>query len=414
MARVSRRKFLGSLGATGAGLALTAGTIGFGRVESAAGVPAALVPFDGPHQAGIATSEQERLFIAAFDLTTNDREQVKSLLRTWTDAARRMCLGHPVGPVAETSLTPPQDTGEALGLSPANLTVTFGVGPTFFEKEGVDRFGLKSERPSALIDLPAFAGDLLDTNRCGGDLIIQACADDAQVTFHAVRNLARQARGLAVIRWSQLGFGRTSSTSEEQATPRNLMGFKDGTNNIKAEEIDVMNEQVWVGPGDGPAWMRGGTYMVARRIRMLIEVWDRSGLADQEQTFGHEKVSGAPIGKKDEFETVDLSARDSSGYLRIPMDAHIRLANHGMVGGARILRRGYSFTDGMDTRTGQLDAGLFFICFQRDPERGFVAIQRNLASDKLNEYIQHNGSAIFAIPPGVDGNGYWGQTLVEG
>ncbi len=414
MARVSRRRFLGSVGTVGAGLVLTAGAVGFGRIDSASSEVMSTVPFDGEHQAGIATAAQERLFIAAFDLTTSDRTQVSALLQTWTVAARKMCLGQPVGDVARSALVPPIDTGEAFDLPAGNLTITFGFGPSFFGQDDHDRFGLKDSRPATLIDLPAFAGDELDPDRCGGDLIIQACADDAQVTFHAVRNLARLARGMAIIRWSQLGFGRTSSTSETQATPRNLMGFKDGTNNIKAEEADVMNEQVWVGPADDPAWMNDGTYMVARRIRMLIEVWDRSGLADQEQTFGREKVTGAPIGKTNEFDTVDLSARDSSGKLLVPTGAHIRLANHAMVAGARILRRGYSFTDGMDTRTGQLDAGLFFICFQRDPERQFVAIQRNLAGDHLNEYVKHNGSAIFAIPPGVDAEGYWGQALIEG
>jgi deferrochelatase/peroxidase EfeB len=413
MARVSRRRFLGSIGAAGAGLALTAGAVGFGRVESASGEPMGLVPFDGEHQAGIATPAQERLFIAAFDLTTSDRSAVRDLLQTWTDAARRMSTGQPVGAVDGSALLPPVDTGEAIGLPAANLTLTFGFGPSFFERDSKDRFGLKAARPSALIDLPAFAGDELDPTRCGGDLVVQACAEDAQVTFHAVRNLARLARGKAVIRWSQLGFGRTSSTSQAQETPRNLMGFKDGTNNIKAEETDLMREHVWVGPYEQPVWMRGGTYMVVRRIRMLIEVWDRSGLADQEQTFGRDKVSGAPIGTRNEFDTVDLSAHDATGNLRIPEHAHIRLANHGSVDGARILRRGYSFTDGMDARSGQLDAGLFFICFQRDPERQFVAIQRNLATDKLNEYIKHTGSAIFAIPPGVQPGEYWGQALID-
>ena len=414
MPRVSRRRFLGSLGAAGAGIALTTGTIGFGRVTEEVQAAPEMVPFDGAHQAGIDTPTQERMFIAAFDLTTDRLDAVRAMLKSWTEAARRMCAGEPAGSVAGSPYVPPTDTGEAIGLSPANLTLTIGFGPSFFEQNGQDRFGLRKSRPEALIDLPPFAGDELDPQRSGGDIVVQACADDAQVTFHAIHNLARIARGVAVIRWSQLGFGRTSSTSRAQQTPRNLMGFKDGTNNIKTEDTDLMTQHVWVDASDQPDWMRGGTYMVARRIRMLIEVWDRSSLADQEQTFGRDKVNGAPLGRSDEFAPVDLSATDASGALIVPERAHIRLASHSALNGVRILRRGYSFADGMDVRTGQLDTGLFFICFQRNPATQFVPMQRNLARDNLNEYIKHTGSGIFAVPPGVQSGGYWGQSLLEG
>jgi deferrochelatase/peroxidase EfeB len=409
MARVSRRRFLGSLGAAGAGIALTTGTVGFGNASHEVEAAPAIVLFEGTHQAGIGTPAQERMFTAAFDLTTNRPDDVLAMLKNWTKAARRMCAGEPAGPVSGSPYLPPADTGEAIGLSAANLTVTVGFGPGFF-----DKVGLQGARPAALIDLPTFAGDELDPDRSGGDVIVQACADDAQVTFHAIHNLARIARGVAVIRWSQLGFGRTSSTSRTQETPRNLMGFKDGTNNIKTEDDDLMREHVWVGSDDQPAWMRDGTYMVARRIRMLIEVWDRSSLADQEQTFGRDKVTGAPLGQSGEFTTVDLDARDAQGDPVIPERAHIRLASHTTLNGIRILRRGYSFADGMDIHTGQLDTGLFFICFQRDPASQFVPLQRNLARDNLNEYIKHTGSGIYAIPPGVQPGGYWGQTLFEG
>jgi deferrochelatase/peroxidase EfeB len=213
------------------------------------------------------------------------------------------------------------------------------------------------------------------------------------------------------MRWSQLGFGRTASTSRSQETPRNLMGFKDGTANIKAEDSEAMDRFVWVA-GEGPAWMRGGSYLVSRRIRMLLEVWDRSALEDQEQTIGRAKYSGAPLGGRDEFEPLDLAPEDGKRPA-IPVDAHVRLASGAENGGERILRRGYSFTDGVDESLGELDAGLFFICFQRDPERQFVAIQRRLGSgDALNEYIKHVGSAVFAVPPGARPNGYVGETLL--
>ncbi len=241
---------------------------------------------------------------------------------------------------------------------------------------------------------------------------MQACADDPQVAFHAVRNLVRISRGLAIVRWSQLGFGRTASTSKAQTTPRNLMGVTDGTNNTKAEDEDLMDRFVWVPEGDGPSWMAGGTYLVARRIRMPIEVWDRVSLGEQEATIGRHKHSGAPIGKEDEFAPVDLETRDENGEPLIAPDAHVRLARQSEE--EKILRRGYSFTDGFDAERGQLDAGLFFTSFQRDPHKQFVPLQERLAAnDRLNEYIRHTASALFACQPGVRQCGYVGESLLE-
>jgi deferrochelatase/peroxidase EfeB len=397
---VSRRLTRGRLlaaGAVGAGVAL--GGVGVERLAAGGDdTSAEPVPFYGDRQAGIATPAQDRLHFAAFDVVTTSKSELRGLMREWTDAAARMSRGELVGQTGKR-LAPPIDTGEAVGLSPARLTVTFGFGPTLF-----DRFGLASSRPAALTELPAFAGDELDPERSGGDIAVQACADDPQVAFHAVRNLARIGRGTVVMRWSQLGFGRTSSTSRAQETPRNLMGFKDGTNNLKLEDTEALAEHVWVAPNAEPGWLRGGTYLVTRRIRMLIEVWDRASLDDQEQTIGRRKESGAPFGRSDEFDPVPLA--------RTPVDAHIRLAAASENAGRRILRRGYSFTDGMDVELGQLDAGLFFISYQHDPA-AFVELQRRLASsDALNEYIKHTGSAVFACPPGTQQGGYVGETLL--
>jgi deferrochelatase/peroxidase EfeB len=412
--RLTRRRLLALAGVSGAGAAVAA--LG-ARDESAQGFSASsdsVVPFYGTHQAGIVTPAQDRMHLAAFDVISPARDDLVRLLRAWTDAAALMCSGQPVGEVAGSAYAPPTDTGEAYDLTPARLTITIGFGPTLFEQAGRDRFGLAARRPAALAPLPVFAGDSLDPARCDGDLIVQACADDPQVAFHAVRNLARIGRGVAAMRWSQLGFGRTSSTSSAQATPRNLFGFMDGTNNLKLEDRALLEEQLWVGAGDGPDWLRGGTYMVTRRIRMLIEVWDRSSLGDQEQTIGRAKVSGAPLGGRREHDPLQLDASDASGAPIIPATAHVRLAHPDTNGGMRLLRRGYSFTDGMDAATGQLDAGLFFIAFQRDPQRQFVAIQQRLAAmDGLNEYIKHTGSALFAVPPGVEQGGFIGAGLFE-
>lgn len=405
--RLTRRGLLKGAGIAGAGLGLGAGGFVLGREEASATDGTGTVPFWGKRQAGIVTEAQDRLHFAGFDVTTEDREELRELLIEWTEAAARMTAGEPVGERNEEQLLPPDDTGEAFGHLPSRLTVTFGFGPTLFERDGKPRFGLEGKRPRALKQLGPLPAEAIDPARSGGDLCVQACSDDPQVAFHAVRNLARIGRGRVVMRWSQLGFGRTSTTTRAQDTPRNLMGFKDGTNNIRAEDEEALEEFVWVG-AEGPDWLRGGTYLVARRIRMLIEVWDRATLVDQELTIGRAKYSGAPLGGSDEFDTPDLGAREGGDPV-IPDNAHIRLASPEETK-TRILRRGYSFTDGFDEVTAQLDAGLFFISFQRDPEQ-FAAIQRNLGRDALNEYIKHTSSAVFAIPPGVEEGGFIGEGL---
>jgi deferrochelatase/peroxidase EfeB len=399
-------------GAAGVGIGLGGAGYLIGR-ETAEGSSHLdeIVPFHGNRQAGIETPAQDRLHFAAFDLTVESAAELRDLLREWSDAAAEMTQGEMVGDDNNQLLAPPDDTGETVGLRPASLTVTFGLGPDVFEKDGKDRFGLRSKRPHALRQIDPLPGDLLDPEHSGGDLCVQACSNDPQVAFHAVRNLARLGRGAVVMRWSQLGFGRTSSTTRSQATPRNLMGFKDGTRNLRAEDTEAMERFVWLGEGDDVPWMTEGTYIVTRRIRMLIEIWDRSALLDQEDTIGRQKYSGAPLGEKDEFDPLDLSAR-RNGKLVIPKDAHVRLASSEVNGGSEILRRGYSFTDGVVEELGELDAGLFFICFQRNPKSQFEAIQRRLGSiDALNEYIKHTSSAVFAIPPGAREGGYVGEGL---
>ncbi|MFF8590280.1 iron uptake transporter deferrochelatase/peroxidase subunit [Streptomyces sp. NPDC015220] len=407
----SRRALIGW---GGAGLALGAvaagGAVAMARnddgTDSGGDGAGGAVEFHGAHQAGIATPVQDRLHFAAFDVKTDDRAELVRVLKDWTAAARRMTAGKAVGEGAYGGLAeaPPDDTGEALGLPPSRLTLTIGFGPSLF-----DRFGLGNRRPAALVDLPKFPGDNLDRSRTGGDLCIQACADDPQVAVHAIRNLARIGFGKVAIRWSQLGFGKTSSTTPDAQTPRNLFGFKDGTRNIAGTQTDRLEKHVWVGDGDGgakDAWMHGGSYLVARRIRMHIETWDRTSLQEQEDVFGRDKGEGAPVGRAKEHDEPFLKA--------MKPDAHVRLAHPDANGGITILRRGYSFTDGTDG-LGRLDAGLFFLAYQRDPRNGFIPLQRRLsAHDALNEYIQHVGSAVFAIPPGVrDADDWWGRTLLS-
>ncbi len=419
---VSRRRVL-TVGGAGVAGAVATGTVGVLARDAAAqethvttGASDA-VAFFGEHQAGITTPAQDRLHFVAFDVTTDKRAELVDLLREWTRAAARMASGRdagPVGAVAGLPEAPPDDTGEAQGLPPAGLTLTVGFGPTLFrDAGGRDRFGLAVRKPAALADLPHFPGDALDSTLSGGDICVQACAHDPQVAVHAVRNLARIGFGAVSVRWSQLGFGRTSSTSRAQATPRNLFGFKDGTANVKAEDTAALRQHVWVAPGDGPEWMAGGSYLVTRKIRMTIETWDRTSLGEQEAIIGRAKGTGAPLGQRAEFDRIDLAAVDSTGTTVIPANSHVRLAHPEINGGAMLLRRGYNFVDGSDG-LGRLGAGLFFMAYQRDPRRQFVPIQSRLArNDRMNEYVRHISSGLFACPPGVRAaDDFWGSALV--
>lgn len=368
------------------------------------------VAFNGLRQAGIATSPPEFLTFAAFDLTSGSIDDLRGLLQEWTVAAAALTSGRLYQAENNApSLTGP-DPGEAVGLGPASLTITVGFGPSLFGVGGSDRSDLRSRRPSVLTQLPVFQGESIDPARSDGDLCVQACADHPQVAFHAIHVLTLIAGGIATLRWSQDGFGRTSSTSRSQSTPRNLIGFKDGTNNIRAEDTAAMENYVWVQPGDGPPWMVGGSYLVARRIKILFDVWDATRLKGQEEVIGREKLSGAPLGGENEYDPVDLDAR-SAGRPIIPPDAHVRLSNPEINGDRRLLRRGYSFSEPPEPGSGQIDAGLFFISFQRDPEQ-FVSIQRRLSeSDALNRHTLHTASALFACPPGTMSGGFFGEGL---
>ncbi|MFI5842961.1 iron uptake transporter deferrochelatase/peroxidase subunit [Catenuloplanes sp. NPDC051500] len=414
--RMSRRRIITVAGAGLAGsAAAAAGAVALHASGDTAPPLHGPVDFHGEHQAGIVTPAQDRLHFVAFDVITKDRARLVALLQQWTVAAARMTAGLDAGPVGAVNgipEAPPDDTGEALGLPPSGLTLTLGLGPGLFRTpDGIDRFGLAAQRPDALAELPRFPADKLDPALSGGDLCVQACANDPQIAVHAIRNLARIGMGVVSVRWSQLGFGRTSSTSQAQATPRNLFGFKDGTRNLKAEETTLLRDHLWAQPGDGPSWMDGGSYLVTRKIRMIIETWDRAPLGEQEAIVGRTKGSGAPLGRAGEFDEPDFTAT-AAGEPVIPADAHVRLAHPDANAGARMLRRGYNFVDGSDG-LGRLDAGLFFIAYQRDPRTAFIPVQTSLARhDAMNEYLRHVSSAVFAVPPGVPSEGgFWAEAL---
>ncbi|AYB39305.1 iron uptake transporter deferrochelatase/peroxidase subunit [Brevibacillus laterosporus] len=413
--KLSRRDMLKMVGVGGLGLLV--GASGMGGVIAAANhlqgdsaktknksgsMKDDIVPFYGEYQAGITTEVQNFVYVAAFDLVTTKRSDVIALFKDWTKATENMTQGLPVEDTKTSQYLPPVDTGEAEGLAASQLTITFGVSAQFFVKDGIDRFGIKAKRPQALIELPHFAQDALQPEWMGGDIVVQVCADDQQVAFHALRNLIRRARGVATMRWNQAGFQRTKQADVKGETVRNLFGFKDGTGNPNVKDPAQLNQHVWVQPNDGPDWMVGGSYMVYRRIQMRLEVWDRTNLSDQELTFGRHRASGAPLGGTDEFEPLQPE--------KLPDVSHARIA-HGD-GSIKILRRSYSYADGMDGKTGTLNAGLLFLCYQRDPIKQFIPMQHRLAkNDKLNEYIVHRGSGLFACFPGVKKGSYIGEGL---
>ncbi|MFC1411340.1 iron uptake transporter deferrochelatase/peroxidase subunit [Streptacidiphilus sp. N1-12] len=414
---LNRRRVLGGIGVgLGVGAAAAAGSLLTHDSDSSGhAAPAAadaaeasqIVDFRGTHQAGIATPAQDRLCFAAFDVTTTDRTQLEAMLGTWTFAAEAMTKGRTVPGDAGDLESPPNDTGEAEGLKPGNLTITIGYGASLFDS----RFGLAARRPTLLKPLPQLPKEDLDPGSSDGDICVQACADDPQVAFHAIRNLRRLGTGVVTPRWMELGFGRTASTSPAQATPRNLMGFKDGTRNIDARDAAVMGQHVWIGTEEPQHWVRGGSYLVSRKIRMLLEQWDRDNLNDQQNVFGRTKATGAPLTGTKEFDTPNFSAKDASGETVIPMDSHVRLAAPENNQGLRILRRGYSYTDGIDPVTAQLVGGLFFLAYMKSPDQ-FVTLQRILGRhDALNEYIKHVSGGLFVTPPGLPADKDWGSQL---
>jgi deferrochelatase/peroxidase EfeB len=423
--RASRRRFLiGAAGVAGAAGAAGAATprdhAALGDTAREHGRRGARLPFYGAHQQGVATPAQSHTYFAAFEVTAETREDLANLMRAWTAAAVLLTQGAPLdGGTQADPAEPAADTGEALDLSPSRLTLTFGFGPTLFTRGGLDRFGLTARRPEAFVDLPRFVGDQLIEARTGGDLCVQACADDPQAAFHAVRQLGRIADGRAKIRWVQAGF---VSGADGGASPRNLMGFKDGSLNADVRDAAVMDRHVWVGE-EGGAWMRGGTYMVARPTRIALEHWDRMKLAFQEQTVGRQKRSGAPIGAQHERDPLPLSANDADGNPVIAENAHVRLAAPETNDGAQILRRSYSYDNGVSFvaerwppwRQGmELDVGLLFICHQRDPRAGFIRIFERMSKfDMMNQFVTPIGGGLFACPGGVAPGRYLAQDLFE-
>ena len=353
--------------------------------------------FYGEHQAGITTPSQRNIYFLVMDLHTDKLDDVKQMFKDWTTYAANLTQGKNIKAYEKNPFVPPTDTGEADSMGAYGLTLTFGISPSFLKK-----MGLTHKQPKEFQDLPKFPRDQLRENLTGGDICIQACAEDAQVAFHAVRQLVRQARSNITMRWSQSGFVGFDTGNQ---TPRNLFAFKDGTANQST--IKAADKNLWA---DAPDWMKGGTYLVTRVIQMHLETWDRTSLKGQEDTFGRHRDSGAAIGQKGEFDTFDVHAKDAQGKAVIPEISHMGLAKRT---GVEMLRRSYSYSSGINPATGQFDSGLLFISFQKSPEQ-FTIIQNALGRlDKMNEYTTHIGSGLFACFGGIPQGGYIGQALFE-
>ncbi|TLS41500.1 deferrochelatase/peroxidase EfeB [Streptomyces montanus] len=403
---ISRRRLLGTAGATGLALGAAGGAAGYAAAPSAdqatplASLGTDEVMFHGKHQPGITTALQARGHLVAFDLAAGSgRKEAAALLRRWSATAQRLMAGERTGS---------EDTDVARDAGPSSLTVTFGFGHSFFA-----RTGLEKQRPVALDPLPDFSSDHLDKSRSNGDLWVRIGANDSLVAFHALRAIQKDAGSAARVRWQMNGFNRSPGATALPMTARNLMGQIDGTRNPKPSEADF-DQRIFV-PGSGdPAWMAGGSYAVVRRIRMLLDDWEKLSLKAQEDVIGRRKSNGAPLTGGTETTEPALEKTDASGKLVIPINAHARITRPDQNGGAAMLRRPFSFHDGFDA-DGVPDAGLLFVCWQADPLRGFVPVQRKLdRGDALSTFIRHEASGLFAVPGGAAKGEYVGQRLLEG
>lgn len=334
------------------------------------------------HQPGIATPVQDHLEFTVLDLDVDSPPALSEVARELTEVAERL--------MRASHRTPGH------GLAAGALTVTLGLGPGLFD----ERFGLAPRRPAALAPLPPFQGDALKPACSGGDLCLQVCAEGPALAAAATRELVASVSGGARRRWSVRASMRRRPGEPVSARPRNLLGFKEATGNPRRGK--ELERHVWVSRRER-TWMLGGTFLVMRKIRVALDAWSSLPLERQEAVIGRHRASGALLGRRHEFEP--LTASDT----QVPADAHVRLAGARENDGARLLRRGYSYSE----ESGE-EAGMVLLFFQRDPRRQFVPIQTRLATgDALTGFTETVGSGVFAIPPGAGPGEYLAQPLLS-
>ena len=423
-----RRRFLGSLGVVGASLA---GLCATARVAAAPSGPPEgpgagaqitdapesthtqdRLPFRGPHQAGIVTPRPTAGMVASFFVLAENRADLERLFRTLTERIAFLTQG---GAQADPDAGLPPAGSGILGpvVQPDALTVTVSVGASLFD----DRFGLAKHKPLRLRQMQRHRNDALDAALCHGDLSIQFCANTLDTNIHALRDIIKNTPDLLVLNWKQEGSVPPipAVPGKPSESARNFLGFRDGSANPNSADTRLMDNIVWVRADSGePAWAVNGSYQVVRIIRNFVERWDRTPLGEQQAIMGRLKPSGAPLdGGRTEHETPDYT-KDPEGKAT-PMDAHIRLANpRTPASGANlILRRPFNYSNGV-SKSGQLEMGLLFICYQADLEKGFVTVQKRLDGEPLEEYIKPVGGGFFFTLPGVrDQNDWLGRTLLE-
>ena len=419
VALTSRRRLLKGVGILGGALAVTGGcpvhAAGDGKLSSPGTVSPSdrndVQPFYGAHQAGITTPQQAAMMLVAFDVLAADKADLVRLFRLLTDRIAFLTVGGKVPPVTNPQL-PPMDSG-ILGenIYPDNLTITVSLGASLFD----ERFGLQQLKPLKLQRMTRFPNDALDAAICHGDLLLQICANTHDTVIHALRDIIKYSPDLLSVRWRREGFiSDHAARSRGKETPINLLGFKDGTANPDTGDTPLMDSILWVGKEQGePAWALNGSYQAVRIIQFHVEFWDRTPLGEQQTIFGRVKHSGAPLGMENEHDVPDYNG-DPEGKV-IPLDAHIRLANPRTpeTQSNLMLRRGYSYSQGV-SKSGQLEMGLLFVCYQHDLEKGFLTVQKRLDGEALEEYIKPiGGGYFFALPGVVDAQHYLAQSLLE-